>query len=475
MMSFGLPLAALALTGALTGPQVGADRLPGPAIDEKMRAAGATRMRDARRELDEEQAQKEAGAARSRGALVRRRPGRARRGALAARGRTLHVGGQREVGARRRRALLEGLRARQAGTEGRSAGDRRRVDQGIPAEPLAQRREGARAPGAAKLRTAGAAGSRGRRGPEAARPSGPAAFGARAGDADAREDSAGPELAPAEGARALRAGPEQLGAGAPDSDQRRARRRRIPICSGAPSSTWACTAAPRTAPCWRRSTSRPPTSTSSAASCARSASPAISARVLAAATSETTPELRAEAVQQLGVMGAHEELWQLYQKESNIDVKKRILQAMFVGGNSTRLIDLANTEQNAELRRTAIRNLGLMGSHPHRRGAHDDLQPREGRREQEGRHQRLLPAEQRRAARRHRPQGNRSAAASRDRQPPVEHGAVEGGDGLSDGDSEQVADTAVSSVSSSSRGRSVPLPAGRALNWELELALTAHR
>jgi hypothetical protein len=86
------------------------------------------------------------------------------------------------------------------------------------------------------------------------------------------------------------------------------------------------------------------------------------ARVLAAATSETSPELRAEAVQQLGVMGAHDELWQLYQKESSVDVKKRILQAMFVGGNATRLIELANNEQNVDLRRTAIRNLGLMGS-----------------------------------------------------------------------------------------------------------------
>jgi hypothetical protein len=85
-------------------------------------------------------------------------------------------------------------------------------------------------------------------------------------------------------------------------------------------------------------------------------------RVLAAATSETTPELRAEAVQQLGVMGAQDELWQLYQKESSADVKKRIMQAMFVGGGATHLIDLANTEQNPELRRTAIRNLGLMGS-----------------------------------------------------------------------------------------------------------------
>lgn len=86
------------------------------------------------------------------------------------------------------------------------------------------------------------------------------------------------------------------------------------------------------------------------------------ARVLAAATGESSQELRAEAVRQLGVMGAHDELWQLYQKESVVDVKKQIIQAMFVGGNATRLIELANSEPNAELRRTAIRNLGVMGS-----------------------------------------------------------------------------------------------------------------
>ncbi len=84
-------------------------------------------------------------------------------------------------------------------------------------------------------------------------------------------------------------------------------------------------------------------------------------RLLTAAQSEQNPDLRQEAVRQLGVMGAHEELWALYQKESSIDVKKQILQAMFVGGNATRMIELARTEQNPELRRTAVRNLGLMG------------------------------------------------------------------------------------------------------------------
>jgi HEAT repeat protein len=84
-------------------------------------------------------------------------------------------------------------------------------------------------------------------------------------------------------------------------------------------------------------------------------------RVLAAATTEQNAELRASAVQQLGVMGAHTELWTLYQKESAADVKKQIIRAMFVGGNQTRMIELARAEKNPDLRREAIRNLGLMG------------------------------------------------------------------------------------------------------------------
>jgi hypothetical protein len=84
-------------------------------------------------------------------------------------------------------------------------------------------------------------------------------------------------------------------------------------------------------------------------------------RVLAAATTEKTPELRQEAVRQLGVMGAREELWQMYQKEPAVEVKRQILQALFVGGDAARLIEVANTEPSAELRRAAVRHLGTMG------------------------------------------------------------------------------------------------------------------
>jgi HEAT repeat protein len=85
-------------------------------------------------------------------------------------------------------------------------------------------------------------------------------------------------------------------------------------------------------------------------------------RLLSAAQTEQNPDLRSEAVQQLGVMGAHDELWLLYQKETAVTVKKRVIQAMFVGGNVTRLLELAKTEKDPELRRTAVRNLGVMDS-----------------------------------------------------------------------------------------------------------------
>ncbi|MGI8782571.1 MAG: HEAT repeat domain-containing protein [Acidobacteriota bacterium] len=85
-------------------------------------------------------------------------------------------------------------------------------------------------------------------------------------------------------------------------------------------------------------------------------------RLLALAREEKMPELRSAAVQQLGVMGAHAELWELYQKESAVEVKKKIQSAMFVGGNVDKLSELARIEKDPELRLSAIRNLGIMGS-----------------------------------------------------------------------------------------------------------------
>jgi HEAT repeat protein len=83
-------------------------------------------------------------------------------------------------------------------------------------------------------------------------------------------------------------------------------------------------------------------------------------RLLAVAKGETDPALRGDAVHQLGVLHAGAELSQLYQSESSVEVKKRIIQAMFIGGESDKLIELAKSERDPELRKAAIHNLGLM-------------------------------------------------------------------------------------------------------------------
>lgn len=84
-------------------------------------------------------------------------------------------------------------------------------------------------------------------------------------------------------------------------------------------------------------------------------------RLLALAKGESNAELRADAVLQLGVIGARNELTELYNTESSIEVRKKILQAMFIGGNSEKLAEIARNEKVLDLKVTAIRNLGLLG------------------------------------------------------------------------------------------------------------------
>jgi len=82
--------------------------------------------------------------------------------------------------------------------------------------------------------------------------------------------------------------------------------------------------------------------------------------LLNAAKSEKNPELRHDAIRQLAMTGGQDELWQLYQSAS-IEDKKTILQSMFMGGNSSRLLEVAKSEANPELRVAAIKSLALMG------------------------------------------------------------------------------------------------------------------
>jgi HEAT repeat protein len=84
-------------------------------------------------------------------------------------------------------------------------------------------------------------------------------------------------------------------------------------------------------------------------------------RVLTAAQTEKTPELRTEAVRQLAMLGAKDELWQMYQKESEPSVKQAILGSLAMSGATPRLIEIATTDRDAALRLAAVRQLGMFG------------------------------------------------------------------------------------------------------------------
>jgi len=84
-------------------------------------------------------------------------------------------------------------------------------------------------------------------------------------------------------------------------------------------------------------------------------------RVLEAARSEKDPELRRDAIHTLGVMGAQAELWTMYQAETVPATKKAVLQALAVGGAIDRILEVAKTEKDPEIRLDAIKKLGIFG------------------------------------------------------------------------------------------------------------------
>jgi len=84
--------------------------------------------------------------------------------------------------------------------------------------------------------------------------------------------------------------------------------------------------------------------------------------LFAAAKDEKDPGLRKEAIRQLGLVHGLSELQQLYKTETSQDVRRELLQAFFLAGDASRLVEAAQNEKDPELRRTAIRNLGLIHS-----------------------------------------------------------------------------------------------------------------
>jgi hypothetical protein len=81
------------------------------------------------------------------------------------------------------------------------------------------------------------------------------------------------------------------------------------------------------------------------------------------AKSNANPDLQLRAIRYLGMMGGADDrelLAGIYRTTSDGSVKRTILQSYVMSGNVEKLSEAARTEKDPELKRMAIRNLGMM-------------------------------------------------------------------------------------------------------------------
>jgi len=84
-----------------------------------------------------------------------------------------------------------------------------------------------------------------------------------------------------------------------------------------------------------------------------------------AAQGEKDPELRRAAVRNLGLIHSDESakaLQEIYSKETDREIKAEVLNAYFLQGNAKALVAIARSEKDAELKKTAVSKLALMHS-----------------------------------------------------------------------------------------------------------------
>jgi hypothetical protein len=75
--------------------------------------------------------------------------------------------------------------------------------------------------------------------------------------------------------------------------------------------------------------------------------------------------LRRTAIRNLGLMDgadASKALQEIYGKETDRNLKEEVLNAYFLQGNAKALVAIARNEKDPELKKTAVQKLSLMGS-----------------------------------------------------------------------------------------------------------------
>ena len=84
-----------------------------------------------------------------------------------------------------------------------------------------------------------------------------------------------------------------------------------------------------------------------------------------AAQGEKDPELRRTAIRNLGLIHSDESakaLQTIYSRETDRSLKEEVLNAYFLQGNAAALVAIAKSEKDPELKKTAVAKLSLMHS-----------------------------------------------------------------------------------------------------------------
>jgi HEAT repeat protein len=84
--------------------------------------------------------------------------------------------------------------------------------------------------------------------------------------------------------------------------------------------------------------------------------------VLAVAKNEKSPELRREAIRYMGMMGGRDELREMYKNAgSDVETKEAVLQGMMMCGDGEGLAEISKTEKDPKVMGKVINTLGLVG------------------------------------------------------------------------------------------------------------------
>ena len=83
------------------------------------------------------------------------------------------------------------------------------------------------------------------------------------------------------------------------------------------------------------------------------------------AQTEKNPELRRTAIRNLGITGSKKAsgaLVEIYNSDKDPEVRKSVVNGLFVQGNASGLVDLARKEQDPAMKKEIVSKLSVMGS-----------------------------------------------------------------------------------------------------------------